>query len=119
MGLSRLFLNSFMTYVPIGTSDIKELKRDQCAIRFVKKLISKTISCNYCTVRSKFKDFIQIKRAVVIDKIERHCIYALLNSLLGNQFIDLNSVRHMINFIWSKVKLYAFILHSSYFLFFW
>ena len=34
-----------------------------------------------------------MKRSVVIDKRESYCIYALVNSFFGNQFIDLNSAK--------------------------
>ena len=41
----------------------------------------------YSTRRSEFKDFIQIKRAVFIDKLESYCIYALVNSFFSRQRI--------------------------------
>ena len=43
----------------------------------------KVISCAYATMWGKFKNFIQIKRASVIDKIVGYSIYALINSFSG------------------------------------
>ena len=49
--------------------------------------------CIYSTVPSEFKDFIQIKMTVAIDKLERYCIYALMNSFFSRQPINLNYIR--------------------------
>ena len=39
------------------------------------------------------KDFIQIKRAVFIDKLESYCIYALVNSFFSRQPIYRSKLR--------------------------
>ena len=52
----------------------------------------KVISCANPIMWGKFKNFIQIIRINVIDKIVGYSIYALINPLLeGNKFINLNS----------------------------
>ena len=72
-------------------------------VSLVKRVLKpcKTISRVYSTVQSKFKDFIQIKRAVVIDKLESYCIYALVNSFLGRQLIYRSKLckRYMLHLI--------------------
>ena len=47
--------------------------------------LCKTISCVYSTVQSKFKDFIQIKRTVFIDKLESYYISAFVNSFFSTK----------------------------------
>ena len=45
----------------------------------------KAISLVYSTVWSKFKNFIQINRAAVVDKLESYWIYTLVNSYFSRQ----------------------------------
>ena len=54
----------------------------------------KTICCVFSTLWSEFKDFIQIKKTVIIDKIESFAfMYWSTLFFVGNHFVDLNSVK--------------------------
>ena len=52
---------------------------------FVKSIFKfrKVISCAYPTIWGKFKNFIQMIRANVIDKIVGYSIYAMINPFTG------------------------------------
>ena len=52
---------------------------------------SKFIFCVYHKMLGEFKNFIQIIKTWVTDKIVSYSIYALIILLVGKQFIKLNS----------------------------
>ena len=80
-------------------------------VSLVKRLLKpcRTISCVYSTVIS-LKGQLLLTNSKVIEFMHWWTL-----SLVGNQFINLK--RCMMNFIQSKAKRYAFILHNLYFLF--
>ena len=67
-----------------------------------------SIFCVYSTMLREFKDFIQMKRTVVIDKLERYCMNALVDSFIGRQQICRRKTSVM-HFIESIAKHCAFI----------
>ena len=73
--LIKLQAASFFTEHVGPTASVLFLTHISLAKRVLK--LCKTISCISSTLRSEFKDFIQINRTVAIDKTECYCIYAM------------------------------------------
>ena len=88
--LSVFLINSGKLFHRVGPTNEKAF----CPMFLLRKgnfKFCRFISCIYSTIWSKFKNFFQVIRASVIDKFECNSVYTLINSLVGNHFINLKS----------------------------